>query len=94
MQIYYPPSRSHLGENALLGLFDECALWESELYVIFAGLACTDDPVVKPDWSPEVLCFHPFPFFDDFGVNLLDELADLSKHLAAPVAQFCYSLCD
>src|SRR5258708_6951326 len=72
-----------------LWVFDGSSFQESELYDSLVGLACADDPAVRPDWNSP-----PLPFFRYVGVCLFDELADVGKRLASPVAQLCDSLGD
>jgi len=69
------------GIEDALWVFDGSALQESELYESLVGLACADDPVVRPDWNSP-----PFPFLRYPGVCVFDELADAGERLATPVA--------
>ena len=69
------------GIEDALWVFDGSALQESELYESLVGLACADDPAVRPDWNSP-----PLPFFRYLRVCLFDELADVGKRLATPVA--------
>jgi hypothetical protein len=77
------------GIEDTLRVFDRSALRESQLYMSLIGFAGADDPAVTPDWNSP-----PLPFFGNLRVCLCDQLADVGKRLAAPVAELCDSLGD
>src|ERR1700679_3947313 len=77
------------GIEDVLWVFDGSALRKSNLYDSLVGLARADDPAVGPDWNSP-----PLPFFSYLRVGLFDELADMGKRLATPIAELCDSLGD
>ncbi len=58
------------------------AVGEGEFDDFFVGFSGADDAVVGPDGSPT-----PLPLFDDLGVGLVDDGADVCEGLAAPVCE-------
>ncbi len=74
------PSRLEL--KSLAGSFKRGAFGEGEFDDRLVGFAGADDAGVGEDWSAA-----PFHFFDDFGIGGVDEFADASECLAAPVGE-------
>src|SRR5688572_3657550 len=55
---------------------------ERQLHGILVGFARANDSGVRPHGNPS-----PLPLLDHFRVGLLDENADASERLAAPITQ-------
>jgi len=66
----------------MVGVREEGALGEGQLDDLLVGLTCTNDSVVRPNGRS-----HPFPFFEDGRVGLVNEPSDEGELLAAPVSQ-------
>jgi hypothetical protein len=49
---------------------------------------------MRPDGGAGVRWLYPFPFLDDVGVGMADELTEMSESLSAPVAKFFNLLVD
>lgn len=65
----------------VFGIFQRGSLGESHFYDVLVRLTSADQSIVRPHRN------SPFPFFNDFGIGLLDESAEMQEHLASPVVK-------
>ena len=63
-------------------VFERCSFGEGQLDDTIVGLAGADDAAMGEDGSSA-----PLQLFDDLGVGVVDELADLGECRSAPVAK-------
>jgi hypothetical protein len=72
------------GIEELAGIGKARALGESHFHLVLVRVGYRNEPIVRPARAA-----HPFPFFDDLGVSVMNYFAKSGKHFAAPVRKAC-----
>ena len=77
------------GVEELVRIWKASALIEGQFYLVLVSVAHADESIVRPTRRT-----HPFPFLDYLGVGIMNEFANIGKHLAAPVRKVCDQFVD
>src|SRR5271154_1984256 len=75
------------GVEQLVRVRQRGASEESQLHHLLVRLPRTDTAVMGPHRSPGRARLHPFPFFLDLRVGVMDELSNPGQRLAPPIPQ-------
>ena len=79
-----PSIPSKAGVEELVWIRKAYALRKGHFYLILMSVGHADESIVRPARRA-----HPFPFLDDLGISVMNDLAKLGKHLAAPIRKIC-----
>jgi len=77
-----PLVASEASVEELVWIWKACALNKGQLDLILESGGHADDSIVRPTRSA-----HPFQFLDYLGVSIMNGLANIGKHVAAPVCE-------